>query len=175
MTKLREISNETIKAGKLGHSGLFTTKDIALLINEEPDGNFTKLLHKAVKANVLEKVCKNLFINPLSPPEAKGLLPRIANILHWDKFIYVSLESQLSHLGIISQVVMNHLTLMTTGRSSLIKTKYGVIEFTHTSRNISSIKDEIYFDPDIGLFRATEDKAIKDLKRVGRNLEMLNS
>lgn len=173
MTKLRELTNASLKAKNAGHSGLFTTKDLALLTDNNSDINFTKLLHKAVKTGVLEKVCQNVFVNPLSSPEVKGVLATVATILHWDKFIYISLESQLSYLGVISQVTMNHLTVMTTGRSALIKTKYGVIEFTHTSRKIASISDEIYFDPDIGIFRATKEKAIKDLKRVGRNIEML--
>ena len=57
------------------------------------DTNFTKFLHKAVKANVLVKVCTNVFIDPLAPPISKGVLIKIANILHWNKFIYISLES----------------------------------------------------------------------------------
>jgi hypothetical protein len=175
MSKLRELTNTTLKAKSAGHSGLFTTKDLALLTDNNSDINFTKLLHKAVKAGVLEKVCKNVFINPLSPIDVKGVLAKIANILHWDKFIYISLESQLSYLGVISQVTMNRLTVMTTGRAALIKTKYGIIEFTHTSRKVASIGDEVYFDPDIGIFRATKEKAIKDLKRVGRNIEMIRA
>lgn len=175
MSKLRKISEVTLKSKKSGHSGLFTTNDLALLINSEVDSNFPKFLHKAVKAGVLEKVCTNVFINPLVPPEGKGVLVKIANIIHWNKFVYISMESQLSYLGIISQVIMDRLTVMTTGRSGVIKTKYGTIEFTHTSRTIESIKDEIYFDPDIGAFRATKEKALKDLKRVGRNINMIES
>ena len=175
MSKLRYLTNATIKATNAGHCGLFTTKDLALLTQANSDINFTKFLHKAVKVGVLEKVCKNVFINPLSLPEVKGVLSRVASILHWDKFIYLSLESQLSYLGVISQVMMNRLTVMTTGRSALIKTKYGLIEFTHTSRKVASIDDEVYFDPDIGIFRATKEKAIKDLKRAGRNVGMISA
>ncbi len=175
MNKLRKISEVTLKSVKAGHSGLFTTNDLALLVDIEADLNFAKFLHKAVKAGVLDKVCTNIFINPLSPPEGKGVLIKIANIIHWDKFVYISMESQLSYLGIISQVMMNRLTVMTTGRSGVVKTMYGIIEFTHTSRKIEKIKDEIYFDPDIGAFRATKEKAIKDLKRVGRNISMIET
>lgn len=173
MSKLRNLINVTLGAKQGGHSGLFTTQDLALLTQSIPDANFTKFLHKAVKAKVLDKVCKNVFINPLSPPEGKGVLVKIANILHWGQFVYISLESQLSYLGVISQVTMNRITLMTTGRSGLIKTKYGTIEFTHTSRKIAAIKDEVYFDSDVGAFRASKEKATKDLKRVGRNVAMI--
>jgi len=175
MSKLRSLINCTIKSVNAGHNGLFTANDLAMLTHNNSDANFTKFLHKAVKANVLAKVCTNVFINPLAPPSSKGVLIKIANILHWNKFIYISLESQLSFLGAISQVTMNYLTVMTTGRSGLIKTKYGTIEFTHTSRKVASITDDVYFDPTISAFRATETKAIKDLKKVGRNFNMLET
>jgi len=175
MTKLRSLINTTIKAVNAGHIGLFTTNDLAMLTHNKSDTNFTKFLYKAVKANVLVKVCTNVFMTPLAPPHSKGVLINIAKILHWNKFIYISLESQLSYLGIISQVTMNYLTVMTTGRSGLIKTKYGTIEFTHTSQKIASITDDVYFDPEINAFRALEMKAIKDLKKVGRNVNMLNT
>ncbi len=175
MSKLRSLMNTTIKAVNAGHNGLFTTNDLAMLTHNNSDANFTKFLYKAVKANVLVKVCRNVFMNPLAPPRSKGVLIHIANILHWNKFIYISLESQLSYLGVISQVTMNYLTVMTTGRSGLVKTKYGTIEFTHTSRKIASITDDVYFDPAISAFRASEKKAIKDLKKVGRNVNMLDT
>lgn len=173
MGKMLHIVRATLTATKKGHCGLFTTQDLAMLTDSVPNQSFSKLLHKATKAGVLEKVCKNIFINPLSPPEGRGVLHKIASILHWNKFIYISLESQLSYLGVISQVMPNQLTLMTTGRSGSIKTKYGIIEFTHTSRSLDKINKEVYFDHEIGAFRATKDKAIMDLKRVGRNLDMI--
>lgn len=173
MTKLRSLNDNTIVAVNAGHNGLFTSNDLAMLTNSHLDANFTKFLYKAVKSEVLMKVCTNIFINPLAPPSGKGVLIKIANILHWDKFIYISLESQLSYLGVISQVTMNYLTLMTTGRTGLVKTKYGTIEFTHTSRKMADISDYVYYDTEISAFRAIESKAIIDLNRVGRNYNML--
>jgi len=64
MNKLRQIVKATIEARNGGHSGLFTTSDLALMTGSEPDANFTKFLHKALKANVLEKVCSNIFMVP---------------------------------------------------------------------------------------------------------------
>lgn len=173
MNKLREITEATVKARNSGHCGLFTANDLALMLKLPTGANFSKLLHRATKAGVLTKVCRNIYINPLVPPSGVGILSKIALLLHWNKFIYISLESQLSHSGRVSQVLMNHLTVMTTGRSGKIKTLYGTIEFTHTSHTVESLKDDLYFDPDIGIFRAKEEKAIRDLKRVGRNTHLL--
>ena len=174
MSQLLGLVNATHKAKSGGHIGLFTTQDLAHLLGKESNQSFSKFLHKAVKKNLIEKVCKNIFINPSSPPTGKGILFHIAKILRWDEFLYISLESQLSYLGIISQVVIDRLTIMTTGRSYLIKTKYGTIEFTHTSRSLESIKDGVYFDGEISGFRAYKERAIGDLKRVGRNVAMIN-
>jgi predicted transcriptional regulator of viral defense system len=173
MSKLRKLSEKTISARKAGRYGLFTTSDLALLLNEPKSSNFSKFLHKAAKAKVLTRVCKDIYLNPLMPPDSKGVLENIALLLHWDKFLYISLESQLSYLGIISQVLINHLTIMTTGRSRKVETIYGVIEFTHTNHSVDSLSEHVYFDPDIGIFRAKKDKAIRDLNRVGRNVQML--
>ena len=173
MSKLRALTEATVKARHGGHCGLFTANDLALMVNTPMSPNFSKLLHRATKANVLVSVCRNIYANPLVPPTGAGVLAKIALLLHWNKFIYISLESQLSHLGVISQVLINHLTLMTTGRSGTINTLYGTIEFTHTSQALEALEGQVYFDSDTGIFRAKENKAIKDLKRVGRNTHLL--
>ena len=168
------IIKGTQKAVGLGHIGIFTSMDLAYLSGKNLDSQFTRNLSKITKKGVLEKVCNNLFINPSLPPTSKHILFKIAKIIRWDEFIYVSLESQLSYLGEISQTMINRVTIMTNGRSYLQNTKYGVIEFTHTSRKIGKIKNDLYFDSDLGGFRAAKKRAIQDLKRVGRNLHMLD-
>ena len=173
MSKLRALTTLTVKAKNLGHCGIFTGNDLALMMETPMDDSFSKFLYKATKVGVLTKVCKNIFINPISPPERLGVLAKIASLIHWEKFIYISLESQLSHLGRISQVMMNHLTVMTSGRKGKIKTIFGIIEFTHTSKNLTAIAHELYFDNQIGVFRAKEERALKDLKNVKRNLHMI--
>ncbi|MCF6193672.1 MAG: hypothetical protein L3J46_04985 [Kangiellaceae bacterium] len=173
MNKLVILANRTSEARGNGHSGLFTTQDLALMLDVSFDSNFRKYLHKAVKAEVLISVCRNIYINPAVSPDENGILERIAQLLRWNKLNYVSLESELSRLGIISQVMMNYLTVMTTGRSGKIKTLYGTIEFTHTKRTIKFLSKGIYYDPDSGIFRANEERASSDLRRIGRNIQML--
>jgi hypothetical protein len=62
---------------------------------------------------------------------------------------------------------------MTQGRSGKIETRYGTIEFTHTNRKNRTAED-VYYDPDTRIFRARAKRAIADLKRVGRNVDMIN-
>jgi len=40
-------------------------------------------------------------------------------------------------------------------------------------RSSKELGDALYYDPDVGMFRAKQKKAIADLKRVGRNINML--
>ena len=58
-------------------------------------------------------------------------------------YSYVSLESALSLYGAISQVPIDRLTVLTTGREGEFKTPFGVIEFTHTKRSVSEIIENV--------------------------------
>lgn len=175
MSKFLALSQATVKAKLSGHCGIFTTQDLALLLSEPVSANFRKFLSKAVPAGVLQRVTHNLYMNPVAPPNSPGVLEKIAQLLHWNKFVYVSLESQLSYTGRISQLTMQYLTLMTTGRKGVFTTPFGTVEFTHTQRKIPRLVDDVYFDAETGIFRAKEQRAIADLKRVGRNVHMLDS
>lgn len=160
-------------AVKNGHRGLFTTNDLALMLHTKPDVNFRKYLYSTVKAGVLTKLATNLYYNPASQLPTRYVLESIAKLLHWDKFIYISLESQLSHIGRISQIPIKRLTMMTTGRSGKVETCFGVIEFTHTARCVKTLQKDVYYDFEANIYRATEKRATADLKRVGRNVAML--
>jgi hypothetical protein len=86
---------------------------------------------------------------------------------------YISLESALSEAGAISQIPLDRLTVMTTGRKGEYRTPYGVIEFTHTKRPEMEILDHVY-SAGRPLKMATLTTALRDLKRVGRNTHLLD-
>ncbi|MBD3584130.1 hypothetical protein HHX48_00075 [Salinimonas sp. HHU 13199] len=161
------------KAIKDGHFAIFTTHDIALATEESVNDNFRKKLSKGVSNRWLLKVCRDMYALPGNEPIKVGVLEYIASRLHWNKFIYVSLETELSRQGIISQIPFGYLTVMTQGRSGKIETRYGTIEFTHTSRK-NLTEEDVYYDSDARIFRAKAKRAIADLKRVGRNTDMIN-
>lgn len=163
----------TINAMENSHCGFFTANDLAMMLGRNKTKDFRALLTKSTKNGTLKRVAKGTYINPNLPPNPKGALYRIAKLIRWDHFIYVSLESQLSHIGVISQIPIGYLSLMTTGRSGTFKTDYGTIEFTHTDRSIESLNKEVYYDDTIGMFRANKDRAMADLRRVGRNTDMI--
>jgi hypothetical protein len=173
MSVFKKLNKLTIQAISNGHCGIFTAVDLAMMLNREDNKAFRTVLAKSVSNDTLKRISKSIYANAHLPPNPKGAIYKIAKRLRWKSFNYVSLESQLSYLGVISQIPMSYLSVMTTGRSGTFTTDYGTIEFTHTNREISSLEDGVYFDDEIGMFRANEKRAIADLKRVGRNMDMV--
>lgn len=63
---------------------------------------------------------------------------------------------------------------MTTGRKGIYKTIYGVIEFTHTKRTVKDILENTIKIKERPLRIASKEAALRDLKRVGRNMNLIN-
>jgi hypothetical protein len=60
---------------------------------------------------------------------------------------------------------------MTTGSPARFDTPWGAVEFTHTDRKIDIGKDVVADD---GTLEATVRTAVRDLRRVGRNLDLID-
>lgn len=171
----KDLSEKTFSCVKAGHLGVFTMRDLAFLVGRKPSLAFSQTLSKVAKSGHLRKVGRGLYTNPLSPPNQVGTLERIARVIRPSDFLYVSLETELSRVGLISQVQLGYVTVMTNGRSGVHRTDFGTIEFTHTKKNPIELEDSLYFDAVIGFFRASAALALTDLRRVGRNLHMIES
>ena len=125
---------------------VFTTSDLRKLFSEDSDKAFRKGIDRLIK---------------------RGDLVRAAN------GCYLSLESALSEYGIISQIPLSGITVMTTGRAGVFETPYGRIEFTHTKRSPSDILENTR---DVGrpLRLVGPAAARRDLLRVGRNTHLID-
>lgn len=126
-----------------------------------------------MKAGVLQRISRGLFIFTLSERRDPHLLEHIAVALRRGSYAYVSLETALSEYGVISQIPLAGLTVMTTGRAGIFETPFGRIEFIHTKRSVEDILDNTV---DIGrpLRMATPQAAARDLRRVGRNVHLID-
>nr|WP_230677168.1 hypothetical protein [Vibrio owensii] len=130
-------------------------------------------LKRLVKNQILERVARGIYLYTLSRDRfSSNTLEIIAKTLRRGEYSYVSLESALSEYSVISQIPVDRLTVMTTGRKGEYKTRYGVIDFTHTKKSVPDIIDSIR---SVGrpLRIATQETAIRDLKRVGRNVHLI--
>lgn len=152
---------------------LFTLPMFRLLFPQESDNALKMSLRRHVKSGLLKKVAKGLYANERAASSLVDRLPALVPWLRPMEFNYVSKENRLSELGLISQLPLNYLAMMTKGSSRKFNTCYGVVDFTHTERDINFILDHTEFDPDRGLWLADATLALKDLYRSGRNIELV--
>ncbi|MGJ0625273.1 type IV toxin-antitoxin system AbiEi family antitoxin [Xenorhabdus bovienii] len=159
---------------KLDQQGryVFTSKDLAKLFSEDSKRAFEAGLSRLVKQGILSRACKGVYVFALSRHKGLHTLELIAKTMRRGEYNYVSLESALSEYGAISQIPIDRLTVMTTGRKGEYNTPFGTVEFTHTKRAVSDIINHIQ---DVGrpLRLANKQAAYRDLKRVGRNTHLV--
>ena len=152
---------------------IYKLKDFAKLFPLDTPKALQEGLNRLVKHGLLERVCKGVYLFTLSANQNSNTIEEIAKALRRGEYNYVSLESALSEYGAISQIPIDRLTVMTTGRKGVYETPYGIIEFTHTKRSILDILENIV-DVDRPLRLAKVNTAWRDLKRVGRNTHLVN-
>jgi predicted transcriptional regulator of viral defense system len=153
---------------------VFTVADLAKIFHEDSPRTLHASLQRLVADGLLERPARGVYLYALSPQRGDtNTLEHIARTLRRGAYSYVSLESALSEHGAISQVPMGHLTVMTTGRRGIYKTPFGTIEFIHTKRKPDELLAGMH---DVGrpLRLATVQAAWRDLKRVGRNTQLVD-
>ena len=155
-------------------SYVFTRCELAAMFPSESDEAMEKSIKRMRAMGVLYRVSKGVYINPYAKSRNRFIAEAIAHAMRRGQISYVSLESILSEYGLISQVPISYLTVMTTGRSGIVKTTHGTIEFTHTKRSREDIMARTMERPKCPLRIATQWAAVEDLRRVGRNLNMLD-
>lgn len=169
--KLLIVFSRSVQAG----GGIHSTAELACMLGETCNPVFIKFLSDKVKKGLLRRVSQGLYESALTPPAPETAIYQTITKLRHNVFNYISLESQLSHTGEISQIIMDRVTVVTKGRSGTFSTPYGVIELTHTKKPLSQIAPYLYFDPEIKMYRANTEQAITDLKHCRRNLHMLET
>ena len=153
---------------------VFLHRDLSKIFHEDSPRSLNESLARLVKSCILERVARGVYVYALSRyKNTSNTLDLIATALRRGEYNYVSLESALSAYGVISQIPIDRLTLMTTGTKGEYKTPYGVIEFTHTKRAVRDILPYIN-QTDRPLRVASKAAALRDLNRVGRNTHLID-
>lgn len=152
---------------------VFNLYDLHKMFPEDNRKTLHEGLKRLVNAGLLSRACRGVYVNDNAQHFDAYVIEHIAKALRMGEYNYVSLESILSEYGLISQIPIDRLTVMTTGRAGIYKTPYGVIEFTHTKRSVNDIIASIQTVPGRPLRIAKKSTAIRDLKRVGRNIHLL--
>ena len=161
--------SEWARAGRV----VFTVGDLAKLFHEDRHKTLLAALRRLMRDGVLERACRGVYVYLLAGDGAPHLIEHIVVALRRGSYSYVSLESALSEYGAISQIPVDRLTAMTTGRKGVYRTPWGTIDLTHTKRSPADILENTL---DVGrpLRLATQHAAWRDLKRVGRNTHLVD-
>lgn len=151
---------------------VFTCRDLAKIFPEDNARTLQAGLKRLVQQGIMISAAKGIYLYALSRNKGSNTLEQIARTIRRGEYNYISLESALSEYGAISQIPIDRLTVMTTGRKGEYKTPFGTIEFTHTKRPVADIINNRL---DVGrpLKLATKVAAYRDLKRVGRNTHLV--
>jgi len=152
---------------------VFALSDLAAAVPE--CRQLAVLLSRATKAGLLKRVCRGIYLYPLPDYPTGHLLFHAAARLRAGEFNYISLETVLSDAGAISQVPMNWISLMSSGRSHVVDCgDYGHIEFVHTAQRPDDVSPELTYDPERRLWRASVRQALRDMKATRRSLDLVD-
>ena len=101
-----------------GEHYLFTSSDFEAALPGHR--GLAVLLCRAQKAAVLKRVCRGIYLYPRVNYPPGMVLFHTAARLRASGFNYISLQTALSDAGIISQVPINWIILMSSGRSQVV-------------------------------------------------------
>ena len=154
---------------------LFTLFDMRALFPHLSDAAFKTLMSRAVRSELLVRLCRGLYLYKPALPKDGLLLYHAAALLRADKFNYISLETALSDIGVISQIPLNWISIMSSGRSSIISCgEFGTIEYIHTIQKPELLMPKLTYDHRCGLWRANVHIAIRDMKATHRNCDLID-
>lgn len=174
MSPLRQLE-QTLKALVSPEHYLFTLSDLSSVLPDSSKGALQTLLGRAVQLGVLQRVCRGLYLYPDAYANDGLLLYHAAARLRAGELNYLSLESVLSDAGVISQIPLGWITLMTSGRNRIVDCgRFGRIEFIHTQRSAGTLAGQLHWDARIHLWRASVALALQDMKYTHRSLELVD-
>ncbi|MDR1079169.1 MAG: DUF6088 family protein, partial [Propionibacteriaceae bacterium] len=148
-------------------------RDLAKVFAESGN-NLSQTVKRLTAKGVLIRAARGVYVFAYSPRIGAATIEDVALALRRSEHSFESLESALSQWGLISQVPVDRITLMTTGGAGTFRTPYGTIEFVHTQADPSEIRANTVERPGHALPIATEAYAVANLRRTRRNLGLID-
>jgi hypothetical protein len=167
--KRRDLNQKLAQADIAG-IWAFTPPSFSTLMGGTNPAYLKLMMKRLADQGVLIRAAKGVYINPHAQSRPADVRRGLLRFLRPREINYVSLEAKLSEAGVISQMT-TALTCMTTGSPGQFDTPWGAVEFTHTDRKIEVGTDVIFNDETL---EATVRIAVRDLRRVGRNLDLID-
>lgn len=154
---------------------LYSLQDLRGLLPERGWEATKAIIFRLEQSGELERVCRGLYKLPECSLSGTDLLARAAARLRAGQLNYLSLETVLSEAGVISQIPMGRLMLMSSGRSYVMScAPHGEIEFIHTAKTAGQVADELTYDGRYQLWRASVPLALRDMKDTRRDTGLVN-
>jgi len=154
---------------------LFGLSDVSPVFPELSGPALKMLMSRAVSDGLLRPVCRGIYLYDRVPFPSSLVLYHAASKLRADTFNYISLESALSDAGVISQIPLQWLSLMSGGRSAVITcSSWGTLEFVHTEKKPEQLAGQLVYDERCRLWRAPVALALRDMKACRRPLDLVD-
>ncbi len=154
---------------------LFRVSDFYSVFPEHSYAALKMLLSRAVKDGLLVRVCRGIYLNPRVEYPRGLVLYHTAAKLRAGEFNYLSLETVLSEAGVVSQIPIAWISLMSSGRTYTVECgEFGSIEFIHTKKQPDDIADRLIYDSRCRLWRACVGLALEDMRATGRSMDLID-
>jgi hypothetical protein len=154
---------------------LFTLSDLRAVLPDLSSAAFKVLVSRAARSGLLRRVCRGVYLyDRVTYPPGEVLFHAAAR-LRADCFSYISLETALSDAGVISQVPINTITLMSSGRGGIIRCgTWGTIEYVHTRKRPEVLQHQLQYDRRCHNWRASVRQALADMRDTRRSLDLVD-
>lgn len=153
---------------------LFSLEDFLSLFPDFTVENLRMLLSRCAQRGILERVCKGIYLYPKADYDSSSLLFAVAAKLRCAHFNYVSFETVLSRHGLISQLPLGWIVVMTRGRRGIINCgRFGSVEFIHTQNVSEKSLSQLHLDSATGMWWASPQLALQDMKKARRPLDLV--
>ncbi len=150
----------------------YRSRDIGLLLDERGE-KLRSSIRRLIDARVIERIARDLYWHPTTAPTRYQPIEEIAALLRFGCICFIGMESAASRWGVISQIPVDRLTVVTSGREGLFCTPFGSIEYIHTKADAFEITANTIEVPDSPLKLATKQYTVAGLKRARRSLDLI--
>ena len=116
----------------------YRSRDIGLLLEERGE-KLRSTIRRLTDVRIIERVARDLYWHRTTASTRYRPVEEIAALLRIGSTCYVGMESAASRWGIISQIPVDRLTVVTSGREGIFPTPFGTIEFIHTAADALEI------------------------------------
>jgi predicted transcriptional regulator of viral defense system len=173
MQPIRQLDQVLARLADAEHY-LFGAADLQAAVAGADRRSLAVLLSRAEKTGLLRRVCRGIYLYPRVDYPRGRVLFHAAARLRAETFNYISLETALSDAGIVSQVPIDRITVMSSGRTNTVSCgAFGTIEFVHTARRPEDLAGRLTYDRACRLWRARPALALQDMQRTRRSTRNL--